>query len=123
VDQIKINLVEPEGLQARFNGRLESLRTVVIIPEFGTDKEIFALEGSPLQTRLESFSHGSFIAIALSAIEVAKPGLKRRLGRSNVSCRSGMSVPKPRAGICPPLFNGIFLLESSPGVFICTPSL
>jgi hypothetical protein len=80
VDQIKVNIVDAKRQETCFEGRLNSLRTVVVVPELRADKDFLALHASSPEHLLKRLSDGLFVAIALRAVELPKANLQSRLG-------------------------------------------
>src|ERR1700722_9982117 len=83
VHEVQIHVVEPKSVQARMQGRLYSFGSVIGVPQLGGDKEIFALNRSGDQARVEYLAYLAFVAISFGTVEVAKSGFQCVSGRAD----------------------------------------
>src|SRR4051794_24319037 len=83
VDEIEIDVVELEFLEAGLEGGFDAFGTMIVIPELRGDKHFLPIYLPCLEHLLHRFADLLFISVAFRRIELAKSCLQRRLGRGS----------------------------------------
>jgi hypothetical protein len=81
MDEIEIEVVELEFLEACLEGRFDALGPMIGVPEFRGDKYILPLGLPCLEHLLHGFADLFLGPVTFRSVERAKPCLKRCLGR------------------------------------------
>src|SRR4051794_8215010 len=79
VDEIEIEIVELEFLEACLEGRLNALRTMICIPELGCDKALLSLDLPPREDFFHRFANLFFSPVTFRGVEGTESRLKRGL--------------------------------------------
>jgi len=77
VNEVEIEIAEPETFETRIEGRLDALGTMIEVPQFCSDENVRTGEGIGGEARLQRVADFALVAVALGAIEVAKAGVER----------------------------------------------
>src|ERR1700735_535469 len=82
VNEIEIEIVEPESRQTRFEGRFHALGPVIGVPQLCGDENVFARDISGGSSRLQRLAYFALVPVSFRAIEVSKSGFQRVFSRS-----------------------------------------
>src|SRR5580698_6513784 len=82
VDQVEIQIVEPESVETRLECRFDALRPVIGVPQFRGNKKIFARDSPSGKSCLQRLAYLALVPVSFSTIEVSKSGFKCGSGRS-----------------------------------------
>src|SRR5882757_7030504 len=82
VNQIEIQILDPESVQARLERRLHALGAVIGVPQLCRNKNVFARDPSGGKSRLQRRANLSLVPVSFRAIEVSKSGFQRVSGRT-----------------------------------------
>ena len=87
VDQVKIQIVELESRETRFECRSDALGPVSGVPPFVVTK-MSSHDSCSGESCMQCLTHFALIPISLGTIEVSKPGFQCVFGRSMVNAPS-----------------------------------
>jgi hypothetical protein len=80
VNQVEIQIVEPESVQTRLESRFDPLGPVIGVPQLCGNKEVFARDPTSGKARLERLAYLALVPVAFRTIEVSEPGFQRVSG-------------------------------------------
>ncbi len=83
VDEIQIQIIEPESAETRLECRFHTLGPMIGAPQLRGDKNVFARNPAGSKPRLQRISYLAFIPVSLGTIEVSKTGFQRVSGCSD----------------------------------------
>ena len=89
MDQVEIDVIHLELGTARFECGFDPLRTVIRVPQFRRDEQVFAGERPASDALPYRFAYLFFIAISFGAVEMAESDLERHLGSASCLGRIG----------------------------------
>ena len=123
VNEIEVQILELESVQARLESRFDTLGPMIGVPQLRGHKDVFARD-PPSGTFLPAtprLPRARFrIAPHNRSVEIRLPA--RTLVAVMVSAGSGIRVPKPSAGMWPlPLLSGILVSRRSGDSVMVTP--
>jgi len=72
VNEVAIDIVEPESPTTRLEGGFDTVRTMIVVPELRGDKHILPPNCPGLEHLLHGIADCFFIAVAFRTIEMAK---------------------------------------------------
>src|ERR1700678_193138 len=98
VDEVEIQIVEPESVQARLECRFDTLGPMIRVPQLRGDKDFLACDSPSGKTFLQRLAYLALVPVAFRAIEVSKPGGQRVSGRSSRHCRVRNQGAKSEGG-------------------------
>ncbi len=90
VNEIEIQIVDPESRQTRLESRFDALGSMIRVPQLCGDKDVFTLQ---------SFPHLTLVPVSFRTIEVSKSSFQRVSGRTYRRAASGIRVTKPSTGL------------------------
>jgi hypothetical protein len=90
-----------EFLQACLEGRLDALGPMIGVPEFRGDEHFLPFDLPCLEDLLHGFADLFLGPVTFRSVERAKPCSSAATVAFLVAMGSGISVPKPSAGIAP----------------------
>src|SRR6516165_7582843 len=82
VNEIEIQIPEPESIQTRLESRLDALGPVIGVPQLCGNKNVFARDPSGGKPCLQRPAYLALVPVSFRAIEVPKSGFQRVSGRS-----------------------------------------
>jgi hypothetical protein len=82
VNEIEIEIFEPESVQTRLESGFDALGPVIGVPQFCGNKNVFARDAFRGKSCLHRLAHLALIPVSLRAIEVSKSGFQRVSSRS-----------------------------------------
>src|SRR6516164_5059462 len=82
VNEIEIQIPEPESTETRLESRFDALGPVIGVPQLCGYKNIFARDPSGGKPRLQRAADLALVPVSFRAIEVSKSGFQRVSGRS-----------------------------------------
>jgi hypothetical protein len=122
VNQIKIQILEPQSIQTRLESRFDALKPMIVVPQLCGNKDAFTPNPSSGKSCLQAFTYFTLIPISFRTIEVSKSSFQGVSGRTIVAAASGIRVPKPSTGIWPaPWLSGVLVVRKSDDSIKRTP--
>jgi hypothetical protein len=98
MNQVEIQIIKPESIQAGIESRFYALRPVIVVPQLCGDEDVLADNPPSGKSRLQDLAHLALIPVSLRAIEMSKSGLQGGFGRGiHYSC-VGNQGPKTERG-------------------------
>ena len=82
VNEIEIQIVEPESVQTRLESRFDALGPVIGVPQLCGNKNVFARDPSRGKSCLQRPAYLALVPVSFRAIEVSKSGFQCVSGRS-----------------------------------------
>jgi hypothetical protein len=76
MDQIAIQIVELQTLEARLERARHALGTVIVVPELRGDEQLLPSHGPAVEGVLQRASDDVFVAVELRAIQMPEPHLQ-----------------------------------------------
>lgn len=101
MQQVKVNVVEPELFQAGCKGVAGGVFAEVGDPELGGDKQLFPVDAGLAYT----FADFALVTVGSGCVDEAVSVLNGSADTSAVSSGLDWATPRPSAGIVSPLFN------------------
>ena len=83
MDQVEIDVIQPEPFAAGLEGPGNSIGPVVRVPEFRRDEHLLASDDALLKNLLHRLADLFLIAVSFRAVEMSKPCFHRDLGRGS----------------------------------------
>jgi hypothetical protein len=80
MNEIEIQIVEPESLQARLESRLDALRPMIGVPQLCGNKDVFTRDPSSGKSCLQRLAHLTLVPVSFRTIEVSKSSTQRFSG-------------------------------------------
>jgi hypothetical protein len=80
VNEIEIQIVEPEPAKTRLESRFDTLGPMIGVPQFCGHKDVFARDSSSSKPYPQGLAHLTLVPISLGAIEVSISGFQRVSG-------------------------------------------
>src|ERR1700733_8940204 len=77
VNEVEIQIVEPEPVETCLESRFHALGPMIGIPQFCGDEEVLACNASTSNSCLQGLAHLTLVPISFRAIEVSKSGFER----------------------------------------------
>ena len=77
VNEIEIQIVEPESIQTRLESRLDALRPMVGIPQLCCNKDVFPRNSSSGKSCFQRLAHLTLVTVSFRTIEVSKSSFQR----------------------------------------------
>src|SRR5580704_12995477 len=81
VNEIEIQILEPESLQTRLESRFDALRPMIGVPQCCGHKNVFARDPSRSKSCLQRSAYFALVPVSFRAIEVSKSGFQCISGR------------------------------------------
>src|SRR5215471_17475855 len=97
VNEIEIQILEPESVQTRLESRFDALGPVVGVPQLCGNKDVLARDPSG-KSCLQGPAHLALVTVSFRAIEVSKSGGKRVAGGSEGHACVGNEGAKAECG-------------------------
>jgi hypothetical protein len=72
MNEVEIQIVEPESVQTRIESRFDALRPMIGIPQFCCDEDVLARYPSSGKSCLQGFAHLTLVLVSFCTIEVSK---------------------------------------------------
>src|SRR6516162_4805472 len=82
VNEIEIQILEPESIQTRLESRFDALGPVIGVPQLCGNKNVFARDPYSGKSCLQRAAYLALVPVSFRAIEVSKSGFQRVSGRS-----------------------------------------
>ena len=82
VNEIEIQILEPESVQTRLESRFDALGPVIGVPQLCGNKNVFARDPSSGKSCLQRPAYLALVPVSFRAIEVSKSGFQCVSGRS-----------------------------------------
>jgi hypothetical protein len=82
MNEIEIQILQPESIQTRLERRSDALGPVIGVPQLCGNKNVFARDPSSGKSCLQSPAYLALVPVPFRAIEVAKTGFECVSGRS-----------------------------------------
>ena len=98
MDEIEIQIVDPESRQARIESRFDSLGPMIGIPQFCGDKEVFTRDPRRCESGLQPLAHLTLVPVSFRTIEVSKSSVQRVSGSGYRRGRIGNQGAKAKYG-------------------------
>jgi hypothetical protein len=76
MNKVEIQIVEPESVQTRIEGRFHALRPMIGIPQFCGNEDVLARDSAGGKTSLQSLAYFTLVPVSLRTVEVSKPGFQ-----------------------------------------------
>jgi hypothetical protein len=76
VDEIEIQIREPESVQTRLESRFDALGPMIGVPQLCGNKNVFARDPSSGKSCLQRPAYFALVPVTFRAIEVSKSGLQ-----------------------------------------------
>ena len=95
VNEIKIQIVEPQTFQTRLESRLNALRPVIRVPHLCGNKNVPTRSPPSREPCLQSLAHLALIPISFRTIGVWNSRVQRVSSRGDRQSSIGINVPKP----------------------------
>ena len=96
VNEIEIQIVEPESSETRLEGRFDALRPVIGVPHLRRNKNVSARNPPSGKSCLQRLANLALIPISFRAIEVSKSRVQRVSSRSDRQGRVGNQRAKAK---------------------------
>src|SRR5712664_603900 len=80
VNEIEIQVLEPESIQTRLESRFDALGPVIGVPQLCGNKDVFARDPSSGKSCLQRLAYLAFVSVSFRTIEVSKSGFQRISG-------------------------------------------
>src|SRR6202045_3798174 len=80
VNEIEIQILEPESVQTRLESRFDALGPVIGVPQLCGNKNVFARDPSSGKSCLQRLAHLALVPVSFRTIEVSKSGFQRISG-------------------------------------------
>src|SRR5580704_6615972 len=96
VDQIEIQILDPESLQASLESRFDALRPVIRIPKFSGNKNLFARNSANSKSSLKRLANLALIPITLRAIKMSESRVQCVSRSTDRQSRVRNQSPKPK---------------------------
>jgi hypothetical protein len=97
VNEIEIEIVEPEPVQTRSEGRRDTFRPMIGVPQLRGDKDVLTRDPSG-KCFLQRLTHFTLVSVSLRTIEVSKSGFQRIARRTDRHGRIRNQSAKPECG-------------------------
>src|SRR5262245_54145442 len=101
MDEVEIQILEPESVQTRLERRCDRLGPMIGVPQLCGHENLVTPYPPRSASCPQRLAHLALVPVSLRTIEVPKSGFSAFLVAVFVTSASGMRVPKPRAGIWP----------------------
>jgi hypothetical protein len=98
VDQVEIQIVEPESVKTRLECRFDTLGPMIGVPQFRGDKDVFARDSFSGKLRLQRLAYLALVPVSLRTIEVSKSGFQGVSGRGYGYSRIGNQGAETKCG-------------------------
>jgi hypothetical protein len=98
VNEIEIQVVEPESLQTRLESRFDALWPMIGVPQLCGNKDVFTRNPSSDKSCLQRLAHLTLVPVSFRAIEVSKSSFQRVSGSTYRRGRIGNQGAKPEHG-------------------------
>jgi hypothetical protein len=122
VNEIKIQIFEPESIPTRLESRFNALGSVIGVPQLCGNKNFFASDPSRGKSRLQRLTHLALVSVSFSAIEMSKSDFQCISGRSDRPGCVGNEGAKAERGQLAATLSGIFVIRISVElVIVITP--
>ena len=95
VDQVQIDVLQLEPLEARLARPLGLLVAVVVVPALGRDEDLLAIESRGV----DRLADGALVAVSRGRVDVAVADASARATTSSVSRGGTWKTPNPSCGI------------------------
>src|SRR5215468_9461049 len=82
VNEIEIQILEPESFQTPLESRFDALGPVIVVPQLCGNKNVFARYPSSGKSCLQRPAYLALVPVSLCGIEVSKSGFQCVSGRS-----------------------------------------
>src|ERR1700756_5097234 len=76
VNEIEIQICEPESVQTRLESRLDALGPMIGVPQFCGHKNVFARHPTSGKSCLQRPAYFALVSVSFRAIEVSKSGFQ-----------------------------------------------
>src|ERR1700723_1803263 len=80
VNEVEIQIVEPESVQTRLESRFDALGPMIGVPQLCGNKDVFTRNPSSGKSCLQGLTHLTLVPVSLRTIEVSKPSFQRAPG-------------------------------------------
>jgi hypothetical protein len=101
VNEVEIQVVEPESVQTRLECRFDTLRPMIGVPQLCGTKDVFTRDPSGGKSCLQGLADLALVPVSFRTIEVSKSSFQRVSGRSYCYGRIGNQGANPSTGIWP----------------------
>jgi hypothetical protein len=82
VNEIEIQILEPESVQTRLESRFDAVGPVIGVPQLCGNKNVFARDLSSGKSCLQRLAYLALVPVSFGTIEVSKSGFQRVSGRT-----------------------------------------
>ena len=82
MNEIEIQILEPESVQTCLERRFDALGPVIGVPQLCGNKNVLTRESASRKACLECLANLALVPVSFRAIEVSKSGFQRVSGRS-----------------------------------------
>src|SRR5271155_2959887 len=80
VNEIEIQIVEPESVQTRLESRFDALGPMIGVPQLCGNKDVFARDPSRGKSCLQGLAYFTLVPVSFRTIEVSKSSFQRASG-------------------------------------------
>ena len=98
VNEIEIQIVEPESVQTRLESRFDALGPMIGVPQLCGNKNVFARDPSSGKSCLQRLAYLALVPVSFRTIEVSKSSFQRVSGRTYRHGCIGNQGAKPECG-------------------------
>jgi hypothetical protein len=114
VDEVEIQIVEPESVETRLECRFDELGPMIGVPQLRGDKNVFARDPPAASPACNASPTSRSFRYRSAQSKCRNPPSSASLVAVIVTPASGMRVPKPTAGRWPLwLLSGVLFIRSS----------
>ena len=83
VNEVEIQIVEPESVKTRLESRFHALGPMIGIPQFCRDEDVLARNPSSGESCLQGLTHFTLVLVPFRTVEVSKSGFQRVCGSTD----------------------------------------
>src|SRR5271170_7747414 len=98
VNEVEIQIVEPESVQTRLESRFDALGPMIGVPQLCGNKDVFTRDPSGGKSCLQGLAHLALVPVSFRTIEVSKSGFQRASGSTYRRGRIGNQGAEPEHG-------------------------
>src|SRR5947209_17924872 len=81
MDEIEVDVIEPESFETGLERRLEAFGAMIVVPKLRGDKYVFPLDRPCREHLPHRLTDLAFITVAFGGVELAESRIQCRLGR------------------------------------------
>jgi hypothetical protein len=82
MNEVKVQILEPESVETRLESRFDAFGTMIGVPQLCSDENVFARDPISGKSCLQRLAYLALVPVSFRAIEVSKSGVQRVAGRS-----------------------------------------